>query len=227
MWVSAQARNMTIARRLWDISCDLLGIPLDWQVVAVGPKRSVQQTTPCSLPKWLSFRVAKPWAQREQISGLGSFLREAPCALPGIATPCICPDRLCSPPCQLLEISQDKYPLGTTSSSVPSETHHLGEPTLWQGWFVAVWTRFYPLCSRCIVSQPNNLHLERATLPPELNPGVTLARLAQEQLVPHLLRNHRRANIWILSGNVTESGLWDGSLSLWQPKASAQTRSHA
>ncbi|XP_059548655.1 retinol dehydrogenase 11 isoform X2 [Myotis daubentonii] len=28
-WVSAQARNMTIARRLWDVSCDLLGIPLD------------------------------------------------------------------------------------------------------------------------------------------------------------------------------------------------------
>ncbi|KAM9202626.1 retinol dehydrogenase 11 [Dugong dugon] len=27
--VSAQARNETVARRLWDISCDLLGIPLD------------------------------------------------------------------------------------------------------------------------------------------------------------------------------------------------------
>ncbi|XP_075388556.1 retinol dehydrogenase 11 isoform X2 [Tenrec ecaudatus] len=28
-WVSAQARNETIARRLWDVSCDLLGLPLD------------------------------------------------------------------------------------------------------------------------------------------------------------------------------------------------------
>lgn len=28
-WVSAQARNETIARRLWDVSCDLLGIPMD------------------------------------------------------------------------------------------------------------------------------------------------------------------------------------------------------
>ncbi|KAF6132530.1 retinol dehydrogenase 11 [Phyllostomus discolor] len=28
-WVSAQARNETIARRLWDVSCDLLGIPTD------------------------------------------------------------------------------------------------------------------------------------------------------------------------------------------------------
>ncbi|XP_007940499.1 retinol dehydrogenase 11 [Orycteropus afer afer] len=28
-WVSAQARNEVIARRLWDVSCDLLGIPLD------------------------------------------------------------------------------------------------------------------------------------------------------------------------------------------------------
>lgn len=28
-WVSAQARNETIARRLWDVSCDLLGIPVD------------------------------------------------------------------------------------------------------------------------------------------------------------------------------------------------------
>uniref|UniRef100_A0A671DJ28 Retinol dehydrogenase 11 n=1 Tax=Rhinolophus ferrumequinum TaxID=59479 RepID=A0A671DJ28_RHIFE len=28
-WVSAQGRNETIARRLWDVSCDLLGIPMD------------------------------------------------------------------------------------------------------------------------------------------------------------------------------------------------------
>ncbi|XP_037688400.1 retinol dehydrogenase 11 [Choloepus didactylus] len=28
-WVSAQAHNETIARRLWDVSCDLLGIPVD------------------------------------------------------------------------------------------------------------------------------------------------------------------------------------------------------
>ncbi|XP_039096675.1 retinol dehydrogenase 11 isoform X2 [Hyaena hyaena] len=28
-WVSAQARNETIARRLWDVSCDLLGIPMN------------------------------------------------------------------------------------------------------------------------------------------------------------------------------------------------------
>ncbi|XP_008058256.1 retinol dehydrogenase 11 isoform X3 [Carlito syrichta] len=28
-WVSAQARNETIARRLWDVSCDLLGLPMD------------------------------------------------------------------------------------------------------------------------------------------------------------------------------------------------------
>ncbi|KAM6201122.1 retinol dehydrogenase 11 [Rhynchocyon petersi] len=28
-WVSPQARNETVARRLWDVSCDLLGIPLD------------------------------------------------------------------------------------------------------------------------------------------------------------------------------------------------------
>ncbi|XP_053448460.1 retinol dehydrogenase 11-like isoform X2 [Nycticebus coucang] len=28
-WVSAQARNETIARRLWDVSCDLLGLPVD------------------------------------------------------------------------------------------------------------------------------------------------------------------------------------------------------
>ncbi|XP_045435428.1 retinol dehydrogenase 11 isoform X2 [Pipistrellus kuhlii] len=28
-WVTAQARNMTVARRLWDVSCDLLGIPMD------------------------------------------------------------------------------------------------------------------------------------------------------------------------------------------------------
>ncbi|XP_001494622.5 retinol dehydrogenase 11 isoform X1 [Equus przewalskii] len=28
-WVSAKARNETIARRLWDVSCDLLGIPVD------------------------------------------------------------------------------------------------------------------------------------------------------------------------------------------------------
>ncbi|KAI2571715.1 RDH11 isoform 6, partial [Pan troglodytes] len=28
-WVSAQARNETIARRLWDVSCDLLGLPID------------------------------------------------------------------------------------------------------------------------------------------------------------------------------------------------------
>lgn len=132
-----------------------------------------QNDSPSRWPN-LEHKGSKP-------SGLGSFLREAPCALPGIATPCIYPDRLCSPSCQLLEISQDKHPLGTASSSVPSETHHLGESKLWQGWLVAVWTRFYPLCSRCIVSQPNNLHLERATLQPELNPGVTVARLAQEQ----------------------------------------------
>ncbi|KAM7323387.1 retinol dehydrogenase 11 [Microtus ochrogaster] len=29
-WVSGQARNKTIARRLWDVSCDLLGLPMDW-----------------------------------------------------------------------------------------------------------------------------------------------------------------------------------------------------
>ncbi|XP_038193544.1 retinol dehydrogenase 11 isoform X2 [Arvicola amphibius] len=29
-WVSGQARNETIARRLWDVSCDLLGLPMDW-----------------------------------------------------------------------------------------------------------------------------------------------------------------------------------------------------
>ncbi|XP_051004276.1 retinol dehydrogenase 11-like [Acomys russatus] len=29
-WVSSQARNETIARRLWDVSCDLLGLPMDW-----------------------------------------------------------------------------------------------------------------------------------------------------------------------------------------------------
>uniref|UniRef100_A0A2K5QRF9 Retinol dehydrogenase 11 n=1 Tax=Cebus imitator TaxID=2715852 RepID=A0A2K5QRF9_CEBIM len=28
-WVSAQARNETVARRLWDVSCDLLGLPMD------------------------------------------------------------------------------------------------------------------------------------------------------------------------------------------------------
>ncbi|XP_020032102.1 retinol dehydrogenase 11 [Castor canadensis] len=28
-WVSSQARNETIARRLWDVSCDLLGLPMD------------------------------------------------------------------------------------------------------------------------------------------------------------------------------------------------------
>uniref|UniRef100_A0A673TK51 Retinol dehydrogenase 11 n=1 Tax=Suricata suricatta TaxID=37032 RepID=A0A673TK51_SURSU len=28
-WISAQARNATIARRLWDVSCDLLGIPMN------------------------------------------------------------------------------------------------------------------------------------------------------------------------------------------------------
>ncbi|XP_004837401.1 retinol dehydrogenase 11 isoform X1 [Heterocephalus glaber] len=28
-WVSAQARNETVARRLWDVSCDLLGLPVD------------------------------------------------------------------------------------------------------------------------------------------------------------------------------------------------------
>lgn len=29
-WVSSQAGNETIARRLWDVSCDLLGLPVDW-----------------------------------------------------------------------------------------------------------------------------------------------------------------------------------------------------
>lgn len=29
-WVSSQGRNETIARRLWDVSCDLLGLPMDW-----------------------------------------------------------------------------------------------------------------------------------------------------------------------------------------------------
>lgn len=29
-WVSSQARNETIARRLWNVSCDLLGLPMDW-----------------------------------------------------------------------------------------------------------------------------------------------------------------------------------------------------
>ncbi|XP_036062400.1 retinol dehydrogenase 11 [Onychomys torridus] len=29
-WVSGQARNETVARRLWDVSCDLLGLPTDW-----------------------------------------------------------------------------------------------------------------------------------------------------------------------------------------------------
>ncbi|XP_012872984.1 PREDICTED: retinol dehydrogenase 11 isoform X1 [Dipodomys ordii] len=28
-WVSSQARNETVARRLWDVSCDLLGLPVD------------------------------------------------------------------------------------------------------------------------------------------------------------------------------------------------------
>lgn len=28
--VSSQAGNETIARRLWDVSCDLLGLPMDW-----------------------------------------------------------------------------------------------------------------------------------------------------------------------------------------------------
>ncbi|XP_017536496.2 retinol dehydrogenase 11 isoform X1 [Manis javanica] len=28
-WVSAKGRNKTVARRLWDVSCDLLGIPVD------------------------------------------------------------------------------------------------------------------------------------------------------------------------------------------------------
>ncbi|XP_029411437.1 retinol dehydrogenase 11 isoform X2 [Nannospalax galili] len=31
-WVSAQARNETVARRLWDISCHLLGLPVDWSL---------------------------------------------------------------------------------------------------------------------------------------------------------------------------------------------------
>lgn len=58
-WVSAQARNETIARRLWDVSCDLLGIPIDWQMVVDGPKSSLQQTTQYSLPSWFSSRMAK------------------------------------------------------------------------------------------------------------------------------------------------------------------------
>lgn len=29
-WVSYQGRNEIIARRLWDVSCDLLGLPVDW-----------------------------------------------------------------------------------------------------------------------------------------------------------------------------------------------------
>lgn len=58
-WVSAQARNETIARRLWDVSCDLLGIPMDWQMVAAGPKSRLQQTTRYFLPSWFSFRMAK------------------------------------------------------------------------------------------------------------------------------------------------------------------------
>uniref|UniRef100_A0A8C2RDG1 Retinol dehydrogenase 11 n=1 Tax=Capra hircus TaxID=9925 RepID=A0A8C2RDG1_CAPHI len=41
-WVSAQARNETVARRLWDVSCDLLGIPVDWLMMAAGPKRSLK-----------------------------------------------------------------------------------------------------------------------------------------------------------------------------------------
>ncbi|XP_036592227.1 retinol dehydrogenase 11-like [Trichosurus vulpecula] len=29
-WISSRGRNMTTARRLWDVSCDLLGIQQDW-----------------------------------------------------------------------------------------------------------------------------------------------------------------------------------------------------
>nr|XP_014336929.1 PREDICTED: retinol dehydrogenase 11 isoform X4 [Bos mutus] len=50
-WVSAQARNETVARRLWDVSCDLLGIPVDWLMMAAGPKRSLKQTTQHTPPK--------------------------------------------------------------------------------------------------------------------------------------------------------------------------------
>lgn len=50
-WVSAQARNETVARRLWDVSCDLLGIPVDWLMMAAGPKRSLKQTIQHTLPK--------------------------------------------------------------------------------------------------------------------------------------------------------------------------------
>lgn len=28
--VSSQGRNEIVARRLWDVSCDLLGLPMDW-----------------------------------------------------------------------------------------------------------------------------------------------------------------------------------------------------
>lgn len=63
-WVSAQASNETIARRLWDVSCDLLGIPMDWQMVAAGLKSHLQQTTQYSLPSWFSFRTAKSLSTR-------------------------------------------------------------------------------------------------------------------------------------------------------------------
>ena len=64
-WVSAQARNETVARRLWDVSCDLLGIPVDWLMMAAGPKRSLKQTTQHSLPKWFSFRMARTWSAKQ------------------------------------------------------------------------------------------------------------------------------------------------------------------
>lgn len=64
-WVSAQARNETVARRLWDVSCDLLGIPVDWLMMAAGPKRSLKQTTQHSLPKWFSFRMARTWSTKQ------------------------------------------------------------------------------------------------------------------------------------------------------------------
>lgn len=64
-WVSAQARNETVARRLWDVSCDLLGIPVDWLMMAAGPKRSLKQTTQHTPPKWFSFRMAKTLSTKQ------------------------------------------------------------------------------------------------------------------------------------------------------------------
>lgn len=162
-WVSAQARNETVVWALWDVSCDLLGIPVDWLMMAAGPKRSLVRllSMPCQNDSPSGW--PKPWAQSTP-SNLCLFdAWQKPSVHCWIhPTPLHLSRLFC-----FYYHSHIRDNIGyRPSGDLQAHLFLLKPLTQGKPWAVAevdwwhFWISFYPLCPQCSSSEPNNLQGE-------------------------------------------------------------------